>query len=48
MLGVVAAVGSLGTLIVPLATQGVLKYYPWQIGALFFAVLAAAMLPAAF
>jgi MFS family permease len=48
MLGVVAAVGSLGTLIVPLATQGVLKYYPWQIGALFFAVLAIAMLPAAF
>ena len=48
MLGVVAAVGSLGTLIVPLATQGVLKYYPWQIGAVFFAVLAVAMLPAAF
>src|SRR5438552_5809770 len=48
MLGVVAAIGSLGTLIVPLATQGVLKYYPWQVGALFFAVLAAAMLPAAF
>jgi MFS family permease len=48
MLGVVAAVGSFGTLIVPLATQVVLKYYPWQIGALFFAVLAAAMLPAAF
>jgi predicted MFS family arabinose efflux permease len=48
MLGVVAAVGSLGTLIVPLATQGVLKYYPWQVGALFFAVLAIAMLPAAF
>jgi MFS family permease len=48
MLGVVAAIGSLGTLIVPLATQGVLKYYPWKIGAVFFAVLAAAMLPAAF
>jgi MFS family permease len=48
MLGVVAAVGSFGTLIVPLATQGVLKYYPWQIGAVFFAVLAAAILPAAF
>ena len=48
MLGVVAAVGSFGTLIVPLATQGVLQYYPWQIGALFFAVLAIAMLPAAF
>ena len=48
MLGVVAAIGSLGTLVVPLATQVVLKHYPWQIGALFFAVLAAAMLPAAF
>src|SRR5438874_942237 len=48
MLGVVAAVGLLGTLIVPLATQGILKYYPWQVGVLFFAVLAAAMLPAAF
>jgi len=48
MLGVVAAVGSLGTLVVPLATQVVLKYYAWQIGALFFAALAAAMLPAAF
>src|SRR5215471_10099647 len=48
MLGVVAAVGSLGTLIVPLATQVVLKYYAWQIGALFFVALAAAMLPAAF
>jgi predicted MFS family arabinose efflux permease len=48
MLGVVAAIGSLGSLIVPLATQGVLAYYPWQIGALFFALLAAATLPAAF
>src|SRR5262245_47507762 len=47
-LGVVAAIGSLGSLIVPLATQGVLAYYPWQIGALFFALLAAATLPAAF
>src|SRR5262245_19337704 len=34
-LGVVAAIGSLGSLIVPLATQGVLAYFPWQIGALF-------------
>ena len=47
-LGVVAAIGSLGSLIVPLATQGVLAYFPWQIGALFFAILAAATLPAAF
>ena len=48
MLGVVAAAGSLGTFLVPLATQGFLENYAWQIGALFFAVLALAMLPAAF
>jgi MFS family permease len=48
MLGVVAAAGSLGTLLVPLGTQGFLANYAWQIGALFFVVLAAAMLPAAF
>ena len=48
MLGVVAATGSLGSLILPLTTQVVLQHYPWQVGALFFAVLAAAMLPAAF
>src|SRR5215471_7476994 len=48
VLGVVAAIGSLGSFIVPLATQGLLAYYPWQIGALFFALLAAATLPAAF
>jgi MFS family permease len=48
MLGVVAATGSLGTLLVPLGTQGLLANYAWQIGALFFVVLAALMLPAAF
>src|SRR5438067_2709836 len=47
-LGVVSAAGSLGTLMVPLATQGLLANWAWQIGALFFVVLAAAMLPAAF
>ena len=47
-LGVVAAVGSLGTLLVPLATQALLARQAWQIGALFFLALAAAMLPAAF
>jgi MFS family permease len=47
-LGVVAAAGSLGTLLVPLATQALLANQVWQIGALFFLVLAAAMLPAAF
>ena len=48
MLGVVSAAGSLGTLLVPLGTQGLLANYAWQIGALFFVALAAAMLPAAF
>jgi MFS family permease len=48
MLGVVAAAGSLGTLSVPLATQGILANFAWQIGALFFVILALAMLPAAF
>jgi MFS family permease len=47
-LGLVAAAGSLGTLLVPLATQALLAHQIWQIGALFFLVLAAAMLPAAF
>ncbi len=48
MLGVVAAVGSLGTLVVPLATQGLLAREPWQVGALLFVLLGIAMLPAAF
>src|SRR6202140_5184981 len=48
LLGVVAAAGSLGTLLVPLGTEGLLANYAWQIGALFFIVLAALMLPAAF
>jgi MFS family permease len=47
-LGMVAAAGSLGTLLIPLATQALLARQAWQIGALFFLVLAAAMLPAAF
>jgi MFS family permease len=47
-LGIVSACGSIGTLTVPLATQALLAYHPWQIGALFFLVLAAAMLPAGF
>jgi MFS family permease len=47
-LGVVAAAGSLGTLLVPLATQALLAREAWQIGALFFLILAVAMLPAAF
>src|SRR6516162_1562261 len=48
MLGLVSAAGSLGTLVVPLATQGLLAREPWQIGALFFTLMAVAMLPAAF
>ena len=47
-LGLVAAAGSLGTLLVPLATQALLARQAWQIGALFFLALAVAMLPAAF
>ena len=48
MLGVVSAAGSIGTLVVPLSTQALLAHEPWQIGALFFVLLAVAMLPAAF
>ena len=48
MLGVVSAAGSLGTLVVPLATQALLAREPWQIGIVGFALLALAMLPAAF
>jgi MFS family permease len=38
-LGVVSAIGSLGTLVVPLATQALLSNHPWQIGALFFVLM---------
>ena len=48
VLGMVAAAGSLGTLLVPLATQALLAREAWQIGAMFFLILAVAMLPAAF
>src|SRR5205823_4404738 len=48
VLGIVSAAGSLGTLLVPLTTQTLLANQAWQIGALFFLVLAAVMLPAAF
>jgi MFS family permease len=47
-LGIVSAVGSLGTLLVPLATQALLAREAWQIGALFFLAMAIAMLPAGF
>jgi predicted MFS family arabinose efflux permease len=45
--GVVAAAGSVGTLVVPIATQALLTRQPWQIGMLFFVLIAIAMLPAA-
>jgi MFS family permease len=48
ILGLVSATGSLGTLVVPLATQALLAHQPWQIGVLFFMMMALAMLPAAF
>lgn len=48
MLGLVSAAGSLGTLIIPIVTQALLARAPWQAGVLFFMVLAAVMLPAAF
>src|SRR5579871_1014949 len=48
MLGVLSAAGSVGTLVVPLATQALLARQPWQIGIVAFAVMALAMLPAAF
>src|SRR5438477_8941224 len=47
-LGIVSAAGSLGTLLVPLATQGILAHDAWQVGALFFLALALVMLPAGF
>src|SRR4029077_19439837 len=40
--------GSLGTLVVPLATQALPAREPWQMGALFFMLMAIGMLPASF
>ena len=47
-LGLVAAAGSLGTVVVPLATQALLVNQPWQIAVLLFVLMALMMLPAAF
>ena len=47
-LGLSSAAGSLGTLVVPLATQALLAREPWQIAALFFMLMGIAMLPAAY
>lgn len=48
VLGLVSAAGSLGTLMIPITTQSILARHPWQLGALFFVVLALVMLPAGF
>jgi MFS family permease len=48
VLGIVSAAGSLGTLAIPISTQSILAHQAWQIGALFFVLLAIAMLPAGF
>jgi MFS family permease len=47
-LGVVAAIGSLGTLVFPILTQTLLTNHPWQLPAWLFVAMAVAMLPAAF
>src|SRR5205085_526790 len=47
-LGIVSAAGSLGTLLVPLATQAILAHEAWQLGVLFFVAMALVMLPAGF
>jgi MFS family permease len=47
-LGLVSAAGSLGTLVVPLATQSLLAREPWQMAALFFMLMGIAMLPAGY
>jgi MFS family permease len=46
VLGIVSAAGSLGTLAIPITTQSILAHHAWQVGAVFFVMLAAAMLPA--
>ncbi len=48
MLGLVSAAGSIGTVVIPLITQGVLAHQPWQVAVVALAVMALAMLPAAF
>jgi MFS family permease len=48
VLGIVSAAGSLGTLAIPITTQSILAHHTWQVGALFFVMLAVAMLPAGF
>lgn len=47
-LGVISAVGALGTLAGPLLTQMILGRAAWQVGILFFVLLSVALIPAAF
>ena len=47
-LGMVSAVGSMGTPVVALSVQGLLKNYDWHVGILLFVVLAMALLPVAY
>lgn len=47
-LGVISAVGALGTLAGPLLTQLILGRAAWQVGILFFVLLSIALIPAAF
>jgi MFS family permease len=48
MLGLISAAGSVGTVIVPLITQGVLTSQPWQVAVLALVAMSIAMVPAAF
>jgi MFS family permease len=48
VLGLVGACSSLGTLLIAPSTQFMLAHWHWHVGVIFFLVLAAAMLPAAF
>jgi MFS family permease len=48
MLGVVSAFGSLGTMLIAPAAEGLLGHWNWHVGLGFFLVLSAVMLPAAF
>ena len=48
MLGVVAAFGSVGTMVIAPSLQALLARADWHLGMVFFLVLAAVMIPAAF
>jgi len=47
-LGIVSAVGSMGTPIVAMSVQGLLKNYDWHTGIVLFVMLALALVPAAY